>query len=150
MKSTVPPVIASMAHDGALRCPRCHALLREVEPGVVCERCGTDYSTFNGVLDLFGLVGGTAGVVPGPAVALVEPVLAALDLPSDDASTVRDILARTALITSSNAEFDAEIRDLADRFGIEAPGVAVAAPRTDDQPAPEHLQLVVERHYIPK
>jgi SAM-dependent methyltransferase len=149
MHTTVPPVIEDMAADGALRCPHCRGRLEASGDALLCARCRTPYRAFNGVVDLFGLVGSGTGVDPAPAVAIAGPVMHALELHDDDAPAVRDILARTALVTSSNAEFDAEIRDLADRFGIEAEPDSAPLATTRLHAPPDPLGLVVDRHYVP-
>jgi ubiquinone/menaquinone biosynthesis C-methylase UbiE len=119
----------------------------------VCEACGRRFPTYNRVVDLYGFVPATSPAVSDVdrAVALARPVAAALDLPDSEPmiATVAEVLGRTASMSTSHDEFDAEIRDIADRFGIDAGLEPDSTPEPPPPPAPSVLDVRVERHYIP-
>ena len=74
-----------------------------------------------------------------------------MNLPDSEetVAAVAEVLRRAASMSAHHDEFDAEIRDIADRFGIDAPVAPVAPEVTAIPPAPEVLDVGVERHYIP-
>ena len=145
----VHPLIERLAEERKLRCPLCVG--GPLVPGqgqVRCEACSQTFAIYNRVVDLFGLGVPDGVAAPDRTVALAERLTAALDLPTDEASVgaVADVLGRTALLSANDA-LDAEIRDIADRFGLEVaagPDLPVAVA-----PAGDVLDVVVDRHYVP-
>ena len=143
-------MIRRLAVDGRLRCAACgHASWRPDSDDLTCVACETAVPTYNRVADMHGLAPDHTAADPSRALALARPVAEALDLPRDEASiaAVAEVLGRASM-TAHDADLDAEIRDIADRFGIvegTEPPVESAAPTRP----PEPLGLVVERHYLP-
>jgi SAM-dependent methyltransferase len=147
------PLVQRFADEGLLRCPRCgQPEVAGTGEAFVCAACGARFPTYNRVVDLHGLVAGSraADGELESVVALARPVAQALDLPESAAmiATVAEVLGRTASLTSQRDEFDAEIRDIADRFGIDS-GRPLDAASVGSPAAPQTVNASVDRHYIP-
>ncbi|MBA2281153.1 MAG: methyltransferase domain-containing protein [Acidimicrobiia bacterium] len=154
-ESALHPLVRRLAEERHLRCPRCGRTQVEVDGnGLRCGACAATFPAYNRVVDLHGLVMGppSSDEDLARAVALAEPVAKALDLPDagEVLATVTEVLGRTASMSAHHDEFDAEIRDIADRFGIDT-GVEPEPPSALGAllPAPARVDLEVERHYIP-
>lgn len=148
------PLVQRLAGERVLRCPRCgQPELAGDDAGLACAACYARFPSYTRVVDLYGLVVGSplCATDLDKALALARPVVKAMDLPDSEAmvAEVATILERTALMSAHRDEFDAEVRDIADRFGIDAgldqpPESAGPAPV-----APETIDVRVERHYVP-
>ena len=148
-RAAVHPLTASLAADGVLRCPRCAGALDATGPDLACSQCDTRLLAFTGVLDAHGF-GTQAPATDAADDPLLPRLRDALELPDDDQhnAALADILARAGTMKSAKPEYDAEIRDVADRFGIELDGADSAEP-LDLETSAEALAFEVERHYVP-
>ena len=145
--SDVHPLLAELAREGVLLCPRCReSALRVEASGLRCSTCRVLHPARHGVVDLFGLTTHPAGEPSADARALARRIADVLAL--DDVGAVTAVLHRAEHTTAGSGPFDAEIHDLADRFGVAGPAPDESVADGQGDPG-DRAELLVERHYVP-